>query len=705
MNSKNFLRCSRSELLIIQFLLLILTIQVFQFPIVLQEVAASPPTHLDNIWEDPDGIGPLLNNSRWSWAYSLGSESITNPDSLNVSSTNPDYYSFNVEPGFYLSISLTFNLSNTWEDSGVAGPNNFISLDPPFYADLDLYLWSQSGTLLGYSNYSGYEEIISPILINTSETVIFNVTCANPFGYETIAYSTLYNMSVVYEDKWERFESNDEISSLSPPDYPGGSDDEIVPGYYEKLRLSSNSVTEYGENDTYLILLYNGSRVTITVTSYTDPAISEVNGVDMYLLYYNSTKARYISVDFPDPDTVNSATDIFQFIVNNSRWYYLRFSQRLANYYTLEISIEDEPEVLSGMSNHNKDQATNLDPGNYPGMAVSEVDNDWYTVAVEKYQRLRVDINWFQVKLPDGSKLDLNLTVYENQSASSDLDDPQPIRDGLRFGPYRALSDSIYYIHITANNPYPLYYNLTIAILGEDDWAEENDLFIYAYLLQTQSREYKPTETDPDAGLISLEGDMDWYAISLLPGDWITVRIDFNGTIADLNLFLADGAGNILDDSVLSGSNSETVVYRISKADVYLLLVVGIGPPGYGFAEYNMTIDIDLFDDEFELPNNNFGSAAPIAEGNYTDLILRDDLFDYYYVYLSQDDAINITLDYFPEEFEEAGDILVNDIDLELYSDYTGTEYLRVAESITYENESISYTASTSGQYFILCII
>ena len=703
MKTKIFLRHSWSGLFILQFLFLILTLQLLQIPIVPQNAVASPPTHLDNIWEDPDGLGPLTNNSRWAWAYPLGSESITNPDLLNVSTSNPDYYSFNVQSGFYFSISITFNQSNAWNET-----NNLIDLDPPFFADLDLYLWSQSGTLLGYSNYSGYEEIISPILINTSETLYFNVTCANPLGYEWIQYSTIYNMSVVYEDQWERFESNDEISSLTPPDNPGGSDDELVPGHYEKLRFSSDSVTEYGENDTYLILLYNASRVTVTVSSYTDPAVAEPNGVDMYLIYFNSTEDRYISIDFPDPDTSNSAVDTFQFIVNSTRWYYLRFSQRLANYYTLDITLEDEPEVLSGMSNHNQDQATKLEVGKYPGMVVSKDNHDWYTIKVAKYQRLLVDINWIQVKIPDGGRLDLNLTVYENQSASSNLDDPELIRDGLRFGPHRALTDSTYYIHVSSNNTYPLYYNLTIAILGEDDWAEENDLFIYAYLLQTQSREYKPTETDPDAGLISLEGDMDWYAISLLPGDWIMVRIDFNGTNADLNLFFADATGNILDSSALSGSDSETISYRVSKSDVYLLLVLGVGPSGYGFAQYNMTVDIDLFDDEFELPNNNFGTAAPIAEGNYTDLILRDDLYDYYYFYLYENDIINISLDYFPEEYpnpEEPDVILVNDIDLELYSDNIGAGYPQVEKSDTVLNESISFKAPVSGKYFLLCVI
>ncbi|UCG03871.1 MAG: hypothetical protein JSW11_07770 [Candidatus Heimdallarchaeota archaeon] len=704
MKPNTIFRHSWIGLLVTQILFLVIMIQIMQIPIVPQPAAASPPTHLDNIWEDPDGLGPLTNNSRWAWAYPLGGESIANPDLLNVSSSNPDYYSFDVKPGFYFSISITFNQTNIWEDTGVAGPNNFVDLEYP-YADLDIYLWAQNGTLLGYSNYSGYEEIISPILIRTSETLIFNITCSTPAIGDVILYSTTYNMSVVYEDKWEYFAPNDHFDDLTPPNYPGGSDDEIVPGHYEKLRFSQNTDTLYGNNDTYWILLYQGSWVNITVTSYLDSGQDENNGPDMHLYFSNKT---LFDSQFESNPTVNYET--FITTVKYTDWYYLeiRNNAGIANYYTLDITLEDAYEVESG-PNHVNNTATEIKNfGKLPGMVISNNNHDWYTVNVEKYKRLLVDINWVPVKLPDGSKLDLSLTVYENQSASSILDDPQPILNGLRFGPYRALSDSVFYIHVSSNNPYPLYYNLTISIREKDDWAEVNDGPLTAYILPTQSKVYSPTENDPDAGLISLEGNMDWFGIYLLPGDWLTVRIDFDGSLADLNLFLASQDGVILDDSTSSGSSSETVVYNVVKADMYLLLILGVGPPGYGFADYNLTINIDLFDDAFELPNNDFATAAPIAEGIYTDLILRDDLYDYYYLYLHEGDTIDISLDYFPEEYpnpEEKGEILTNDIDVELYSDYNGTDYPQVEKSDTVLNETISFNATVSGKYFIFCII
>jgi hypothetical protein len=706
MKSKIIFRHSWTGLLLMQLLFLIVTMQVLQNPLTPKTATAAPPTHLDNIWET--GHGPD-NNSRWAWAYPLGGESISNPDLLNVSSSNPDYYSFNVEPGFYFSISITFNQSNAWNDTGT-GDHNYLEItDPfttvtePYQADLDLHLWDQTGTLLGSSSYSGYEEIISPILINTSETLVFNVTCSYPLIGDSFPYSTTYNMSLVYEDKWELQSPNDHFDDLTPPDYLGGTDDEIVPGHYEKLRFSGNSDTLYGNNDTYWILLYEGSWLNITVSSYLDSGQGEDNGPDMYLYYSNETL-----FDFQWESDLGSNVETFITTIKETDWYYLeiRNNAGLANYYTLDITLEDAYEVESG-PNDIVGSATEVKTfGKLPGMVISSDNQDWFSVNVAKYERLLVDVNWLSVKLPDGSKLNLNLTIYENQSLSSVLDDSQPILNGLRFGPYRALSDSVLYIRVTSNNPYPLYYNLTVKILGKDDWAEVNDGILTAYILPTQSRVYEPTEANPDGGLISLEGNMDWFGIYLLPGDWITVRIDFNGSLADLNMFLASQDGVILDDSISSGSNSETIVYRVAKADMYLLLILGIGPPGYGFVNYNMTVDIDLFDDPFELPNNDFGTAAPIAEGNYTNLILRDDLYDYYYLYLHEGDTINISLDYFPEEYEVAEEIITNDIDLELYSDNVGAGYQQVEKSDnTASNESISFNASLSGKYFILCII
>jgi hypothetical protein len=690
-------------------------------PTIPLNVVASPLTWPDSEWEDPPG--PVYNdNDYWAAAYPLSSpalgvfQSVTNSNPLNVSSSSPDYYSFDVEPGFYFSVSIKFNKTNTWNDSSTN--HSYIDFtDPPFYADLDMYLWAQNGAnpyMVGYSNYSGYEEVIGPVLINASDTLVFNITCSNSFGYESVRYSTTYNMSVVYEDKWEKFESNDKLDDLTPPYYPGGTDDEIVPGHYEKLRFSSDNVTEYGANDSYLILLYQGTEVTINATSYLDPLLPETWGLDFYLYYFNQTLVKY----YPDPDT-NNEIDNYTFKVDESGWYYLRFEQVNAQHYTLDIAIEDAPEIESGNNNQTND-ATKLIAKKYPGMVISKDNHDWYTVWVEKFERLRVDITWNPIKLPDNSLLDLTLEVYENISAAASinnsLDDPRPIPgvpNSLRFPPattsYRALKDSFFYIHVSSNNPFPLYYNLTIVIQGKDDWAEDNDWPMSAYLIPTQVEiDYTSTVTNPDSGFISLEGDPDWFAIFLLPGDLITVRIEFDGALADLNLFFLAGDGiTILDDSMSSGSSSEMAVYNISKADTYYILILGVPTSySYGVIDYNLSIDLDIFDDPFEI-NNEYETAAAISEGTYTDLILRDDIYDYYYLYLHENDTIEITLDYFAKEYEYDGKPEVNNIDLELYRDYDPDiqKYPIVDKSWTQFNESITYTANVSAKYFILCSI
>ncbi len=218
-------------------------------------------------------------------------------------------------------------------------------------------------------------------------------------------------------------------------------------------------------------------------------------------------------------------------------------------------------------------------------------------------------------------------------------------------------------------------------------------------MLLPESKVYRPTIADPFGGFFSQEGDLDYYAISLLAGDYLTLRIDFNGTLGDLNLFLGDGKGNILGSSFLSPSNSETVSYHIRRSDVYIFLIGGI-PGSYASigVDYNMTVNILEFDDSFE-SNDDANSAAPIAEGEYNDLILRDSDDDWFYVYLYASDVIEINLTYFVDIYGNEEDL--NDIDLDLLND----DQSLANQSRGLFNKSLSFIAPTSGRYYIVCVI
>ncbi|MHA1971685.1 MAG: pre-peptidase C-terminal domain-containing protein [Candidatus Hodarchaeales archaeon] len=670
-----------------QFLVLIFILQLImassQFNI--EEVGASPVTYPDTVWED----GVQGDNDFISHAFNLGHDSAGNNPNypLNVSTWSPDYYNFTVYPGFYFQVNLELNPDIAYDDNNLLIDN--VNDHPGFQADIDLMVIAENGSILEVSDGWGPEEAVGPIYTTASETFVINVTAVNS-EFDSLAYSTTYNMTVVFDDVYELIDPNDNFGDISDPYQIGGSDDEILPGTYENLRFGIGGYSYYSGHqsyDYYLIWIYENTSVNITITSYRDWNILQPLGPEFML--YNYSQDLLLSYW----DDGSSSTDTILFTINSTGWHYLRFDVSYyysTNYYTLDITFEDSYE---GTGNNDNTTAVLMTKDKYAGLVVSKDKDDWYKVPVSSQERLVIDLNWFS---PPTNPVSLKLQVFENSSADSELDEARTIFNGLRFGPYRAYTDSVFLINISSDTSAPRYYNLTITIKGKDDYFEVNNNPLQATLLPATSKTYAPTEQDPFAGPISLQGDPDWYAIPLLPGDRLTVTIEFNGTLANLDLKIVDASIHVLDTSELVASDVEEVSVRVSRADVYLFVVYGVGAYSIGSVDYNMTILIDAFDDQFE-SNNFLAEASPIAEGLYSDLILRDGNDDWYYVYLYENDFIEINLTYFAEGLEG----VTNDLDLDLLN----SDESLANRSHSLLNESISYTAPESGKYYILCFI
>jgi hypothetical protein len=674
---------SASKKPLLKVLIIVLSLQFLLAlsPLTPKEATAAPLTYLDNIWEGPE----VFDASTWD----LGSSSVkNNPNTpLNVSTWDADYYRFDVYPGFYFSIILEFNQTNIYDNTSQL----ITYTDPEYLADIDIELQATNGTILDFSNGNGNEEAIGPIYSDFSETYYILVTAEKPYlGYED-EYSTIYNMSVVLEDKWEILRPNDNISDIDDP-RDGSSDDEIVPGSYSNLRFSDDPNTDFGDADWYCIWFYNNTDVKITVASFLDGGSPEPDGPSFYVYDEEAIDGTLIGVEKFDEDGLNDI-DSISFITNYDGWYYLLIDNSFMNtinYYQLNISIEDSYE---GSGNDVNATATSMTEGHYTGLVTATGFDDWYKVSVSATERILVELKWFSFIG------DLYLTLYENDSAESLIGEAVPIFGGLRIGPHRANKVSEYFIHVSSDNPDPRYYNLTIAMDEIDDWAEDNDDIFHPYLLPTISQELRPTVEDPFGGLFSQKYDLDFFVISLLPGDHLTIQIEFNITLGDLDLALLNPDGAIIDASALSTSNIETVSFMAFRSDVYYILVGG-KPASYANigVEYNMSIVLAEFDDRFE-SNDDSLTASPIAEGDYSDLILRDKDDDWYYVYLTASDVIEINLTYVAGTW--GSEEYLNDIDLDLLFD----DQSLAAQSRTLFNETLNFTATQSGLYYIVCVI
>ncbi|MHA2345179.1 MAG: hypothetical protein ACXACP_00530 [Candidatus Hodarchaeales archaeon] len=670
---------------LIKMLVIVLSLQFLLLftPLAPRETTAAPLTSLDNVWEG-------ISNDDFGSAFGLGDDSIkNNPNTpLNVSSWSPDYYRFDVYAGFYFSVYLEFNQTNVYNATGQL----YSYTDPPFLADIDMELYASNLTLLDSSNGNSNEEAMGGFSINSDDTYYIVVTAENPdIGYETEQYSTVYNMSVVMDDVWENNQPNDNIKDIDDP-RDGLSDDEITPGSYSNLRFSHESFSDYGNIDWYCIWFYNTTDVTITVAAFVDGPSPEPDGPSFHIYNEKAIDGTLEGVEKFDEDGA-SDIDTISFTTTYDGWYYLFLDNSpmdTADYYQLNITIED---AFEGTGNDVNATATGMTEGHYAGLVISTGFDDWYKVAVSATERILVELKWFSFIG------DLHLTLYENDSVESLVGAAVPIFGGLRIGPHRANKPSTYYIHISGDNIDPRYYNLTIAVDEIDDWAEDNDDLFHPYLLPTQSQEIRPTIADPFAGLFSQSGDWDFFVISLLPGDHLTISIEFNNTLGDLDLALMTASGNVIDTSALSTASVETVAFMAYSSDVYYILVAGkAGSYANIGVEYNMSIILAEFDDQFE-SNDNAQTASPIAEGDYIDLILRDKDDDWYFVYLASTDVIEIDLTYVAGTW--GSEEYFNDIDLDLLYD----DQSLAVQSRTLFNETLNFTATQSGLYYIVCVI
>lgn len=654
----------------------------------------------DTLWE-----GGAQSNDFPGTAYPLGGQSISNPPatSLVANTTSPDFYNFTVYSGFLFQVLIEFNPYLALNISSGLEVN--LTQHPSFVGDIDLELRAKNGTLLGESKGFGSEEAIGPITTNVGpnpELWTINVTVVKPpIGYDTLDYSLIYDLHIIYDDQWEWLQSNDEVTSLDDPT-DGASDDEIVPGVYKNLRFSSDTVTEYGDNDWYILWFYNDTAVAITVDSYTDTSGAELSGPDIGI--FNLTSALNGTspfVQFVDPGT--SSSSLLTFRTNYTGWYYLNINNtRLstANFYDLTIDIEDGIEVDFGSRSGNNTVKIDTPGGRYlPGMVISQSNGDWYNVTIKQKERLFVQVEWYPALISE-----MNLTVYENSSVQSELDAALPVaglpfgQSGLGIGPHRADSDSNYLIHVEASNQYPRYYDLTVNVGGVDDDLEDNDNSGNPTDLSPSNYTFAPTIVDPFAGLVSLQGDPDWFRIPLQKNDNLSLQIDFDGTLGNLEMELYGIFGEALPPIAVSKqnpSNSEFIQFNVQVSGDYIFRVFADGILVNGFSDYNLTVTVFVKDDRFEV-NNDFGEAAPIAEGIFDNLIIRED-DDWFYVYLAATDEINVSLDYFPEPFGQIN--WLTDIDLDLLFD----DQSSAAKSHSpVQNESITFQAPSSGKYFIV---
>jgi len=294
-------------------------------------------------------------------------------------------------------------------------------------------------------------------------------------------------------------------------------------------------------------------------------------------------------------------------------------------------------------------------------------DDDWYQIEINLgEERLKVDLIF------NHSLGNIDIEVYDWNynyvNGNYSMDDNEHLEFDL-------FPSNVYYLLVlgaNAGNSYDLWWEDLMPI---DDQFEENDDF------------WSAAYVDPNwySNLKMIGYDEDWYRTYLDYGSTIDFSIYFNNFDGNLELELYDPSNSYRSGSYDS-DNDEHIYFTADMSGDWRIRVYRVS--GSVDEYYDLDIWLSTGDDIFE-ENDDFYSPAWIDPDYYPNLIMMGSDEDWFGIYLTSGDSINIHI-YFDNMF--------GDLELELYDpSYTHRDGSYDSDS----DEDIYFTADISGDWRI----
>ncbi|MFX0021401.1 MAG: hypothetical protein ACFE9S_03690 [Candidatus Hermodarchaeota archaeon] len=274
----------------------------------------------------------------------------------------------------------------------------------------------------------------------------------------------------------------------------------------------------------------------------------------------------------------------------------------------------------------------------------------------DDYYRIWVDYGslYLKINLTFSDNLNnMNLTLYDNGYIEVTQSDTDTDNEYIEiFYP----SDGFYYIQVDGNNSgdiYDLWWQT-------DDLYEDNDDFGNS----------KYVDTGYYSNLKIVGGDVDWFRTYLNPGDIIEVYIYFNDLQGNLQLELYDPFNGYRFGSY-TYNNYEHISYTADMSGEWHFLIY------HEYANSSVQYDLDIWlntGDDWMENNDDFWSAWPVVPNYYGGLTIKEYDEDWFYLYLSPGDEIEVSIKNFDNN--------IGNLELELYNP-------------SYEKKAESYLSST----------
>ncbi|MDY0063169.1 MAG: pre-peptidase C-terminal domain-containing protein, partial [Myxococcota bacterium] len=347
--------------------------------------------------------------------------------------------------------------------------------------------------------------------------------------------------------------------------------------------------------------------------------------------------------------------------------------------YTLEAQV-DASEACADDSLEDNDTfltATPVLPGVLEGLRLCGGDDDFFAVTVNAGDTIRAQVVY------DDEDGDLDLALLD-QDGTTVLASSQLTTGEEQLEAVAAAAGTYYLVSYLFLDEGKASYSLTLAIEPgvsscRDDVLEDNDTLEQA----------RPIAAGEYGGLQICADDLDLFAIAVNAGDTVTTTIRFTHAEGDLDLYLVDEEGWVLDASE-SEADQETLTVVAEAAGRLLFAVVD-----YDAAEAAYTLSVQVEpaavscrDDGLE-ENDTLATATPIAAGNHANLAICANDMDFFVFSVNAGDVVQAGISFSNAE---------GDLDLYLL-DSAGT--ILAYSDGEEDGELLTHTAAAAGSLYL----
>ena len=282
--------------------------------------------------------------------------------------------------------------------------------------------------------------------------------------------------------------------------------------------------------------------------------------------------------------------------------------------------------------NDNQGEASLVTPGSIVDLHACPSDDDWFAVGLTGGAQVDVSATFTHA---EGN---IDLELYNDSGAL--LADSLSSNDGEALGYTASVQETVYVRVLLAadlggqvGNPYSL--DVSATGLGcVTDSLEPNDSFSQAQTLGTGQ-----------TATLTACGEGDWYSVALNGGDTLELEALFTHAEGNIDIHLADGAGNVFDSSS-SFTDNEALTYTATSAQTVLiqvLLTSDLGLTPGNIYVLDIALGVASCTPDSAEPNDDAGSASFLGLGTLTGLSACPSNDDWYGFTVGAGQQVDVT--------------------------------------------------------------